>query len=715
MRVGQTIDLNSTDLNGLDCKPSETFAEASFCTRKRNINNPRGAFVETTSILVSDERKALYINQSLDPAFWNNGEVDSEIDRISRKHKLSAVTKSLPSTNGLPEGTIATWGSIILEPLPDSARQVLADGQSPKIGILLDFQNDLTLSAKRRLPIFRVRGSGYVWVATVSSDGKGKLRFLTIDTYQLALKDAPRAASTSSATIIPAPASSPTDGDTTQNKPAAIPNEPTDSKEKTKYVQRATIDTPRITDETSADYTIDVQQSIRQRNVVIGHIASSDQICGRLSHPFLLNSLKSIRQYVGTVNGGLKDDGTASQWFKQRLGTGKGWSDASMIWETSKISTSVIDKNLTDCLKKIASENFERYRVIHSLFLQYPDDMGQCGVERLAFGEGDVRARFNPNSNKRVTTSCFETTRQSSTASSDYLSREMALVLTTVQEAGEIFSSILDQQQKAFNAATQREREQQEQTNSEETASIRNIQKQIEELKHAIEAKSLTVSGAGQPSVARPITSWFSTGENEATCDSEQTKRYIYNEFGCSIVGCKNGNTIFDLINKYSDLATIRADEDVSNKKIEGATAKARNGVSYIYKLNLLYRTKAFIAFSDTFSITKHHATAFDASISRFTCEASISTNAENLTDLMYFLQLSGAVADLHSPYNLTSVMIAEGKPIRDLSVMLNSQRALFGLAAQSFTKVNELKYSVQRTKDGILVQLTQKAANTPP
>jgi hypothetical protein len=192
LKLGQTIDLKSPELSGIDCKPSETFAEASFCSRKRTVNSPRGAYVETTSLLMSDDDKTLYINQSLSPAFWSDGEAESDIGKISRKYQLSPSIKTLPGTPGQPQGTIATWGSIRLEPISRSDREVLADGQSPKIGILVDFLNDLSLSAKQDLPIFRVRGSGYVWAATVTSDGKGKLRVATIDTSQFDLKSTQR-------------------------------------------------------------------------------------------------------------------------------------------------------------------------------------------------------------------------------------------------------------------------------------------------------------------------------------------------------------------------------------------------------------------------------------------------------------------------------------------------------------------------------------------
>ena len=187
LKLGQTIDLKSPELSGIDCNPSETFAEASFCSRQRTVNSPRGAYVETTSLLMSDDDKALYVNQSLNPAFWSDGEVESDIIKISKKHQLSPAIKRFPAAAGQPEGIIATSGNIRLEPITRDDRVVLAAGQSPKIGILVDFRNDLSLSAKQDLPIFRVRGSGYIWATTVSPDLRGKLRFLIVDTNQLSL------------------------------------------------------------------------------------------------------------------------------------------------------------------------------------------------------------------------------------------------------------------------------------------------------------------------------------------------------------------------------------------------------------------------------------------------------------------------------------------------------------------------------------------------
>lgn len=84
----------------------------------------------------------------------------------------------MPHREGLPDGVIATWGKVLLEPLDAKNLDILARDQSPKVGFIIDFLNDPTLSAQEGLPVFRLGGdgAGYAWAATFDSKGKGRLR-----------------------------------------------------------------------------------------------------------------------------------------------------------------------------------------------------------------------------------------------------------------------------------------------------------------------------------------------------------------------------------------------------------------------------------------------------------------------------------------------------------------------------------------------------------
>jgi hypothetical protein len=107
----------------------------------------------------------------------------------------------------------------------------LAAGRSPGQGILVDFIGNLTDSARRGLPIYRVTdGPGFVWAASFNPQGRGTLRFFAIDPSALL----PGTAKESTA---PAPNSANPQGDCDRlaanpsdgRKPPSVPGVPYDS------------------------------------------------------------------------------------------------------------------------------------------------------------------------------------------------------------------------------------------------------------------------------------------------------------------------------------------------------------------------------------------------------------------------------------------------------------------------------------------------------
>lgn len=93
----------------------------------------------------------------------------------------------MPQREGLPNAVIAVWGKLELKQLDASDVSILASGGSPHQGILVSFLGDLQRSAKLGVPVYQLAsGAGYLWVATFNQDGKGVLRFLTIDASQIA-------------------------------------------------------------------------------------------------------------------------------------------------------------------------------------------------------------------------------------------------------------------------------------------------------------------------------------------------------------------------------------------------------------------------------------------------------------------------------------------------------------------------------------------------
>jgi hypothetical protein len=91
----------------------------------------------------------------------------------------------MPPREGLPNTIIAIWGKIELEQLDASDVSTVASGGSVK-GLLFSFLGDLKRSARAGLPVYKLAGgAGYFWAATFNEDGRGVLRFLTIDASQI--------------------------------------------------------------------------------------------------------------------------------------------------------------------------------------------------------------------------------------------------------------------------------------------------------------------------------------------------------------------------------------------------------------------------------------------------------------------------------------------------------------------------------------------------
>jgi hypothetical protein len=92
----------------------------------------------------------------------------------------------MPSRSGTHNAVLAAWGAIELEALDSHSLKSLAEGTSPKKGLLIDFIGDLTRSAQEGLPVYRIAGgAGFVWVAGFDHKGRGVLRFAAVDASTL--------------------------------------------------------------------------------------------------------------------------------------------------------------------------------------------------------------------------------------------------------------------------------------------------------------------------------------------------------------------------------------------------------------------------------------------------------------------------------------------------------------------------------------------------
>src|SRR5262245_6359557 len=180
--LGSRVQFNSADYREYKCSPSEQFAGYTWCQKTRQERDRRGSLNVTYSLLHSQDGTIFYVNRFQEPAFLSANEADAAIRQYSSTIGEKADIKRLPRRQGLPEGTLATWGKIALEPLDSGSINTLADGKSPKVGYLVDFIGNFARSAKEGLPIYRVTGgAGLLWVASFDQRSRGTLRITAID------------------------------------------------------------------------------------------------------------------------------------------------------------------------------------------------------------------------------------------------------------------------------------------------------------------------------------------------------------------------------------------------------------------------------------------------------------------------------------------------------------------------------------------------------
>src|SRR6516225_5729014 len=182
LAVGTRLNFGSASYREYRCSPSDQFDGLTWCQKTRTDKERRGPYIAAYSLLHSKNGNLSYINRSQEPAFFNPNEAEPNIQRYSRKLGESARILKMPHRSGLPDGVIAVWGKITLEPLDQESIKTLADGKNPRKGFLIDYLRDFTRSAKQGLPIYRIDGGpGFIWAASFDQKGRGTLRLAAVD------------------------------------------------------------------------------------------------------------------------------------------------------------------------------------------------------------------------------------------------------------------------------------------------------------------------------------------------------------------------------------------------------------------------------------------------------------------------------------------------------------------------------------------------------
>jgi ribosomal protein L9 len=180
--VGTQLNFGSASYREYKCNPSDQFEGFVWCQKKRTDKERRRSYITAYSLLHSEDGNLSYINRSQEPAFFNPSEAELNIQQYSRNLGESARILKMPHRSGLPDGVIAVWGKITLEPLDQESINILANGKNPRKGFLIDYLRDFTRSAKQGLPIYRIDGGpGFIWAASFDQKGRGTLRLAAVE------------------------------------------------------------------------------------------------------------------------------------------------------------------------------------------------------------------------------------------------------------------------------------------------------------------------------------------------------------------------------------------------------------------------------------------------------------------------------------------------------------------------------------------------------
>ena len=226
LALGGDVYPDSAVYQSYTCHPSVDFAGFIWCSAHHpamdNFGRPYNSLV---LILHSNANKVAFITQTITPAFFQAGDVDREIRRLSRGFGQAQILIADPRP-GVLHAVLAAWGAVTLTPLDETAMDALRRGEPIHRGLIAEFIGDAHKSARIGLPVYSIGGGpGYLWGASFDNAGKGSLRISAVDASALSPTQLAPPGPGAPSPSTPSPSTPPSEESQTQT-PTPPPSQP---------------------------------------------------------------------------------------------------------------------------------------------------------------------------------------------------------------------------------------------------------------------------------------------------------------------------------------------------------------------------------------------------------------------------------------------------------------------------------------------------------
>ena len=186
LALGGVVYPKSSVYQAYSCRPSEDYSGFTWCARHRERSGQFGTYTSWVTLLHSDANRVVFITEAITPAFFNPGDVDREIARISKGFGQAARILTPDDKPGPAHAILATWGDATLTPLDETTLDALRRGEEIHRGLLADFIGDARKSAREGLPVFSLGGGpGFLWGTNFDDTGRGSLRISAVDVSEV--------------------------------------------------------------------------------------------------------------------------------------------------------------------------------------------------------------------------------------------------------------------------------------------------------------------------------------------------------------------------------------------------------------------------------------------------------------------------------------------------------------------------------------------------